>query len=340
MPVRLLTKKDEPRWDAFVRNCATGTFFHLTGWKTVIERAFKHATYYLLHERAGQITGILPLVHVRSRLFSNALISTPFCVYGGILADAQEALLALEQAAVALAEKLEVSYLEMRQLRPQHPEWPSKSLYYTFRRAIEADPQANFLSIPRKQRAMIRKGMEAGLRSVVENDVDRLYRVYSESVRNLGTPVFSRRYLQLLMETFDGVCDVVTVLHGARAVGSVMNFYYRDEVLPYYGGGTAAARNLKANDFLYWEVMRRAAEGGVRLFDFGRSKENTGSFHFKKHWGFEPQPLHYQYHLRGSNSLPDISPANPSYGRAIAVWQRLPVIVTQWLGPWLARSLG
>lgn len=340
MPVKLLDHSHETSWDAFVHAQADGTFFHLCRWRQVIESAFKHTGYYLLHEEDRQITGILPLIHVRSRLFSDALISTPFCVYGGILAANPVAWQALEQAAVELAETLQVSYLEMRQRVSRHEGWQSKDLYYTFRKPIGSDADANFQDIPRKQRAMIRKGMQAGLRSVVDADVHRFYRVYSESVRNLGTPVFSRRYLELLRETFGNACEIVTVLHGNKPVSSVMNFYFRDEILPYYGGGTTAARSLKANDFMYWEVMRRATEKGVRLFDFGRSKADTGPYHFKKHWGFDPNPLYYQYYLVKSDSIPDLSPVNPKYRRAISTWQRLPLWLTQRLGPWIARSLG
>lgn len=340
MPVRLLEDSDESNWNALVHSQADGTFFHLCQWRRVIEAAFNHTSYYLLHEEDGHVTGILPLIHIRSRLFSNALISTPFCVYGGILATNEFAWQALERAAIDLAEKLRVSYLEVRQRERPYKNWQSKDLYYTFRKPIGPDPDANFQDVPRKQRAMIRKGMQAGLQSVVDDDVDRLYPVYSESVRNLGTPVFSRYYLELLKETFNTSCDIVTVLCGNKPVSSVMNFYFRDEVLPYYGGGNAAARNLKANDFMYWEVMRRATEKGVRLFDFGRSKVDTGPYRFKKHWGFEPQPLYYQYHLVRSQSIPDLSPANSKYRHAIAMWRRMPLSLTQWLGPWLARDLG
>ena len=340
VPVKLLDHSHETSWDAFVHAQADGTFFHLCRWRQVIESAFKHTGYYLLHEEDRQITGILPLIHVRSRLFSDALISTPFCVYGGILAANPVAWQALEQAAVELAETLQVSYLEMRQRVSRHEGWQSKDLYYTFRKPIGSDADANFQDIPRKQRAMIRKGMQAGLRGVVDADVHRFYRVYSESVRNLGTPVFSRRYLELLRETFGNACEIVTVLHGNKPVSSVMNFYFRDEILPYYGGGIAAARSLKANDFMYWEVMRRAADRGCRMFDFGRSKLGTGAYGFKHNWGFDPAPLHYRYRLAPGAAIPDHNPLNPKYRLFIAAWKRLPLPVATLLGPSIVRGLG
>lgn len=340
MQVKALEDTAFGRWDAFVTAAPEGTFFHRAGWKTVLERAFGHRAHYLYAERDGVMVGVLPLAHVRSRLFANALISTPFCVYGGAVAADDAAYDALIEAGVALAERLGVDYLELRNRQGRHADWPRKALYYTFRKSMDPDPEVNFSRIPRKQRAMVRKGIEAGLESGIDDGVDRLYRAYSESVRNLGTPVFGRKYLRVLKDTFGDDCEVLTVTHQGQLVSGVMSFYFRDEVLPYYGGGTGDARDLKANDFMYWEVMRRACDRGVRLFDYGRSKQDTGSFRFKKHWGFEPEPLHYEYCLVKSAAMPDLSPMNPRYQRMIALWKRLPLPATQLLGPWLARNLG
>jgi FemAB-related protein (PEP-CTERM system-associated) len=213
-------------------------------------------------------------------------------------------------------------------------------LYVTFRKSIEADHDRNLKAIPRKQRAMVRKGMQNGLRSVMNRDVRQLHGIYAESVRNLGTPVFSRRYFAMLADVFAGDCDILTVLDGDDPLAAVMNFYFREEVLPYYGGGTTFARQRAANDFMYWEVMRRAADRGCRLFDFGRSKLGTGAFDFKKNWGFVPEPLCYRYKLAPGASIPDHNPLNPKYRLFIAGWKRLPLAVANAIGPSIVRGLG
>lgn len=338
--VKKLDLDSVQRWECFVATAPQATFFHRAGWKTVIERAFGHRCHYLYAQRDGHIEGVLPLAHVRSRLFANALISTPFCVYGGIAAASEDARAALDAAACELARALGVDYLELRQLDPGNRQRPTKDLYFTFRKAISGDPEENLAQIPRKQRAVVRKGIESGMQSSIDGDTRRFYDAYSESVRNLGTPVFSKKYPALLREVFGDACQILTVTHERRVVASVMSFYFRDQVLPYYGGGTRLARDLKGNDFMYWELMRRAGEQGARLFDFGRSKADTGPFRFKKHWGFEPQPLHYEYLLVGSAQVPDLSPANPRYQRVIAAWKRLPLRVSRLIGPPLARHLG
>ena len=344
---RLLDAAGEAAWDAFVAAHPDGTFFHRAGWRRAIEQAFGHRTHYLLTERDGTLTGVLPLVNVRSLLFGNTLISVPFCVYGGPLAADRESFTALVEAATVLLSRTRASALEFRPLAEPPPGWLDDAawtvrddLYVTFRKPIEADDEANLKAIPRKQRAVVRKGIERGLTAAVGRDTDGLHRIYAESVRNLGTPVFARRYFRILADIFGPDMDVLTVRNGTDDVAAVMNFYWRDEVLPYYGGGTAAARQCHANDFMYWAVMRHAAARGCRLFDFGRSKAGTGSFAFKKNWGFTPAPLRYRFRLAPGASVPDHNPLNPKYRLFIAAWKRLPLPVANLLGPHIVRGVG
>jgi FemAB-related protein (PEP-CTERM system-associated) len=341
--VRTLDAASEAAWDRFVTATPNGTFFHRAGWAKVIEAAFGHATHFSMAERDGAITGVMPLGRVKTALFGDTLISAPFCVYGGPLAADAESEAALIAHAEALLIRTGAQALEFRGLEPhaQAPGWvDGPDLYVTFRKSIEADHERNMKAIPRKQRAMVRKGILNGLTSVANRDSDALHAVYAESVRNLGTPVFSRRYFRVLMDVFGNDADVVTVLDAGTPIASVMNFYFRDEVLPYYGGGTAAARGRAGNDFLYWETMRRAADRGCQMFDFGRSKIGTGAFSFKHNWGFEPAKLHYRFRLKLGESIPDHNPLNPKYRMFIAAWKKLPLPVANAIGPFIVRGLG
>jgi FemAB-related protein (PEP-CTERM system-associated) len=334
-----LERGDEARWDAFVAQAPQATFFHRAAWRDVIGR-LGHRCHYLYAERDGEITGVLPLAEIRSWLFGHALISTPFCVYGGVVARDAESDACLTAAAVALAGELRVGYLELRDRELRHPDWPVKDLYVGFRKVIQPGDDANLKAIPRKQRAMVRKGIGLGLEARHDGGIDDFYRVYAESVRNLGTPVLPRSHYARLQQALGKDCEITVVRHQGQAVAAVMSFYFRDEVHPYYGGSVWRGRDLAANDFMYWSVMQRAAARGARLFDFGRSKQDTGSYHFKKHWGFEPVPLPYAYHLVRAKDVPNISPTNTKYSLFIKAWQRLPLPVSCALGPWLARDLG
>jgi FemAB-related protein (PEP-CTERM system-associated) len=339
MNIRHLEPAHDGAWDAYVENQPGATFFHRTEWRSVIESVFGHRTHFLYAERAERVCGVLPLAEVRSVLFGHALTSTPFCVYGGAVGDDAEVVDALERQACELAREIGVDYLELRNLGRARSDLPTKSLYVTFRKPILPEVDANLRAIPRKQRAMVRKGIDAGLVSA-DLDVDSFFRIYATSVRNLGTPVYPKRYFKALQGAFGERCRILGVRLGDTPVAAVMSFYFRDQVLPYYGGGTPAARACKGFDFMYWELMRRSCEEGLRVFDYGRSKVGTGSYAFKKNWGFEPEPLHYQYHLVRAPALPDVNPLNPKYRMFVNLWKHLPLPIANLLGPMLARDLG
>jgi FemAB-related protein (PEP-CTERM system-associated) len=338
--VRLLDSGEAARWDAYVLSHPDATFFHRAGWKRVIEDAFGHRTHFLLAERGGDVVGVLPLAEINSRLFGHSLASLPFCAYGGILADHDAAWRALDEAAQALATRLKVGALECRNQIAQHAHWPTKDLYVTFKKAIAPEIEANLNAIPRKQRAMVRKGIKAGLVSEIDADTARFFEAYSASVHRLGTPVFSRKFFRLLKNEFGDDCEVLTITLDGKVISSVLSFYFRDEVLPYYGGGVDAARAVAGNDFMYWELMRRACERGLKVFDFGRSKRGTGSFDFKKNWGFEPTPLYYEYFLVTDTEVPEINPLNPKYRLFIQAWKKMPLALANIIGPHIVKNLG
>ena len=339
--VREMQQSDESNWDTFVEACPDATFFHRSAWKSVLQKAFGHRPYFLLAERDGEIQGVLPLAQVRSVLFGNSLSSLPFCVYGGIASVCAEAGDALRKSACELATRLNVDALEFRSSQPSESDWPSKDLYFTFRKEISAENDANLKAIPNRQRAMIRKGIKVGLSSEEISDTSRLYRVYSESVRNLGTPIFAKKYFDILRDAFGDDCRMLMITDGGEDVAGVMSFYFKGEVLPYYGGSIARARSIPGcNHFMYWELMRRSADEGVVSFDFGRSKAGTGPYAFKKNWGFTPQPIPYEYYLVKAGSIPNVNPTNPKYRLLIETWSRLPLPVANFIGPFLARNLG
>lgn len=338
--VRTLTDDALEAWDAFVYATPEATFFHLGAWKGIIESVFRHKTHFLMAEQGGRVVGVLPLAQVKSRLFGHAMTSLPFCVYGGPVGT-PEAVDALETEADRIARQAGAQHLEYRMLEARHPDWPRQDLYVTFRKAIDPDVEANMMAIPRKQRAMVRKGIKNGLLSEVDANADRFFALYSDNVLRHGTPALPKRFFETLLKTFGKDCEVLTVTDpDGKPLSSVLSFYFRDEVLPYYAGDDFAARGLAANDFKYWELMRRACERGCRVFDYGRSKIGTGPYSFKKNWGFEPKPLSYEYRLYKRDDVPQNNPMNPKYRAFIALWRRLPLPVANAIGPHIVRNLG
>ena len=341
MEIRLATEQDAPDWDCYVKQHELGTFFHLFGWNRVIDKSFNHPCFYVLAMDEQQICGILPLVEVKSLLFGHALVSTPFCVYGGVIADSQQIQKQLEQFACQLAEKLQVDYLELRYKEAQESSLLLKQAHTTFGWTIPDNNDDILAKVKKKQRAVIRHAFKNNLSAEYHSDIDCFYQIMSQSYRNLGTPIFSKKYFQNLMAEFADDVDVLVIKdEDNRPATAVMNFYFNEQVLPYYGGGNADSRKVKAADFMYYQVMCDAVKKGYTWFDFGRSKNDSGPFKYKKNWGMDAQPLHYYYHLVKAKELPNLSPNNPKYKLFIAMWQKFPLLISQKVGPFLSKSLG
>jgi FemAB-related protein (PEP-CTERM system-associated) len=339
--VATLDSAGEPAWRAFVAAHPDATIFHDPGWRRVVERTYGHRGHYLIARRGAEVAGVLPLIEVKSPLFGHSLISVGFFVYGGILASDDAAREALAAAATQLAQRLGVAHVELRSERPELPDWLVKDgTYATFRRPLEQDEAAAMKAIPRKKRADVRKALASGLEVRTNASPAEFHAVYAESLRNLGTPVFPRRLVEAVLAEFGEKVELSIVEQNGTPLAALLTLFFKDQVLPYYGGAVPAARPTHAYDMLYWSLMRRALGRGGRIFDFGRSKVGTGAFDYKRFWGFEPTPLAYQYRLVRGSSVPDVNPLNPKYQRMVSVWRRLPVPVANRLGPVVARHLG
>ena len=339
--IKTLTKDHTIAWDEYVKAHESGSFFHLSGWQEVIETSFSHLCTFLYAEQNNQICGVLPLVEVKSALFGHALVSTPFCVYGGAIADNDNIVRQLEQAAIELAEKLQVDYLELRYQQEQQNNLQLKQASSSFGCEIENDAEKILAKVKKKQRAVIRHSLKNELSADKPTNIDDFYNLLSTSYRNLGTPIFSKKYFQTLVNVFDDALDILVISDKDKSPSvAVMNFYYNNQVLPYYGGGNEQARYLKSADFMYYQVMCNAASKGCTWFDFGRSKNESGPYKYKKNWGMEPKPLYYYYHLVNAKELPNLSPNNPKYKLFINLWQKLPLKLSQIIGPFLSKYLG
>ncbi|MFV0448222.1 MAG: FemAB family XrtA/PEP-CTERM system-associated protein [Vibrio sp.] len=341
--IRTATSEDLSLWDAYVHQHPKGSFFHLSGWITVITHVFQHRQRYLIAMQNDQVVGVLPLVEQKSWLFGHALISTPFCVYGGAIADSETIEHQLEAAAYQLGCQLNVDYVELRDrdYKQSQSPWVEHCHHSTFFSPIADTPDEILAAVKRKQRAVIRHSLNNGLDWDNQSNPYLCYDIYAESVRNLGTPVFSKQLFILLTQVFSKQCETLIVRsRDGVPISSVLSFYYKGEVLPYYGGGTADARTLKSNDYMYYQLMCLARNKGQQRFDFGRSKNDSGSYHYKKNWGMQEQPLHYRIALINSREMPNLSPNNPKYRYFISLWQKLPLWLSRVLGPYLSKYLG
>jgi FemAB-related protein (PEP-CTERM system-associated) len=330
------------RIDAFVRAHPGMAIFHLPQWSRAVERGTGQRAHYLVAEQGGAVRGVLPLTHVRSRLFGNALVSVGFGTGGGILAADDRAAEALAAAAWDLTRALGCASVELRGGAVPDGWQAGEGVYSSFARGLPGDGEALLLSIPRRQRAEVRRALASDLTCSAGADArhcDAHYRVYAESVRNLGTPVFPRRLFDAALDAFGDEADIVIVWKGGEPLAALLNFYVGGTGQPYWGGGTRAARDWRANDLVYFEMMRRAIERGCTRADFGRSKVGTGPWSRKRIWGFEETPLVYATRAVGGYAR-EINPLSPKYRLQVAAWQRLPLWLANRIGPPIARGLG
>ena len=337
--VRVFDETISSRWDDFVLGRPNGTFFHLTGWMRVIARTFGFEPRYFYVERQGKIKAVAPLFSVSSWVGGRALISVPFAVYGGICACDEESEQLLLEFLKQYARSEGTGYLELR--KPAgglYSGFHANKLYSTFTKDLSPDVEANFKRIPNDTRYMIRRATKAGLQA--RRGVDQLqifYRLFSMNMHHHGTPMFPPSLFSNLIEEFKESVDLLVVYLGDEPISAVMSFFFRDTVLPYYAGLGPKANKLAANNFMYWELMKFAAESGFRRFDFGRSKQGTGAYFFKTQWNMNIQPLDYQVYLVRRKTAPNFSPVNPKFDRATRLWQKLPLWTANLLGPHIVK---
>ena len=338
--VRQLQPGEENSWDEYVHAAESGSLFHLSTWARAVEREFGRRSYALVARRDREISGVLPLSLVSSRLFGNCLVSSPLAVYGGICASDRESHDALLKAGGELGRKLNVKYVEMRNRTDLFPsDLAGRDLYVTFTQDLSPGPVKLLAGLPRDTRYAVRKSQKAGLEWVEGLDLGTFYEIYAHSVHRLGTPVFSRRLFETLQSSFPGQCRIFGVRKGQTVIAAVFCLYFRDQVLPYYGGALAEFYKDSPNNFMYWNLMEQSCREGYRTFDFGRSKKGTGSFEFKSAWNMQVTELPYRYLLVGAKEVPQMSPIDKKFQLPVEAWKRMPFGWTKILGPQLIRRI-
>jgi FemAB-related protein (PEP-CTERM system-associated) len=328
-------------WDDFVLQQPAARGPHLAGWKNVIEASFGHACIYLMASENGALHGVLPLVHLRSRLFGSFLISVPFLNYGGIVSEHPAARQSLFDAACALAAERGAAHVELRHEAPQLDNAPTKQHKVAMLLDLPETSEKLWDQFKPKLRSQIRKPMKEGLvvRLGREEELTNFYEVFSENMRDLGTPVYSRDFFAQILKNFPNSAWICTILLKAEPIAAGFLCGFRDALEIPWASSLRRYNSLAANMLLYWSVLEFAVKQGYKRFDFGRSSPGEGTYKFKEQWGAKPVPLHWQYWLANGNQLPDLSPKNAKYQLAISVWQKLPLWVTRWVGPAIVRNI-
>jgi FemAB-related protein (PEP-CTERM system-associated) len=333
--IRTFQEEDASQWDTFVHQHPHGTPFHLTAWRHCIENTFGFRSMYLVANEADRLRGVLPLFLVQNLVIKKALISSPFAVYGGALAESREVLQALIDHAGELGRQLGVEYIELRNAHPEQATVPPNvDRYATFTKALSDSEPGLFGTLPKKTRNMVRKALKTQFTTRIEReDIEGFERLHSETMRRLGTPCFPKAHFREIVRNFKGMVDMREVRLKERLMAVSMNFYFRESMHTYYAATDPEFSALAPNTYMYFDHLRWAGQNGYKTFEFGRSKKGTGAFQFKTHWGTEMRELPYNIVLLRGQHVPNYSPANSKFSLAINVWKHLPRPVTRALGP-------
>jgi len=336
-----LSSEDDRR-DAYVRAHPRGTFFHLAGWRRVIERVHGHDPVDLCAWRGERLVGLLPMMLCRGFFGSRQLISMPYATYGGPLGDDADVERLLVERARILAQELAVGHLELRCMEDPGLDLVPNALYCTFLRELPRDPEGVLALMPKKARAEARKARDRHGLELSNGHwyVDDLERMFLLNKRSLGSPSLPGAHFRAILTEFERFVSVHLVRQGERPLSAVMSFAHGDTLIAYYAGTQPGAdRSYSASNFMYLALQQWAVQRGFRRFDFCRSRVGSGAFEFKRHQGFEPTPLNYRYHLVRRRGLPSFTPSNPHTAVLRAAWSRLPLWAARGLSERLARYL-
>lgn len=333
---------EEKIWDKFVLSHRFSTNYHQCAWRRVVEKSFGHQTYYLAaSDQMNEICGILPLVYMKSTLFGSSLVSLPFFNYGGLLCNSSSVEATLLDRARYILRELSADCAELRHVDTCGETLPTKLHKVTMILDLQDDEEAQWKALDAKVRNQVRKAEKSGLIAQTGNieHLDGFYEVICRNMRDLGTPVYSKDFFRNILETFPASTRIISVMLGEKTVASGMLTWFKDTLEVPWASSIRDFRGMCPNNLLYWEAIRFAIRNGSRKFDFGRSTPEEGTFFFKKQWGAQPVQLHWQYLLEEGKHVPELNPHNPKYRIAIKVWQRLPLAVTNFIGPHIVRSI-
>lgn len=342
VPVTVQEAADAARWDAFVEQHVDATGYHLWAWRGVFERVFGHRTIYLIAEREGATSGVLPLVAFRSPIFGRFLVSLPFVNYGGVLAADEASANALVARAASFARELGARHVELRHRSRRFEGLAPKEHKVAMLLPLPESADALWTELDRKVRNQVRKAEKSGLApdAAGTETVADFYQVFAQNMRDLGTPVYARRLFEEVLATFPDRARLVVIRESTtrRPVAAAFTWRWRDTVEVPWASSLREFNAMAPNNLLYWTIIQRAIGDGAGVLDFGRSTPGEGTFQFKRQWGAAPLPLCWEYDLI-AGALPDHSPKNPKFKFAIDMWRRLPLPIANALGPHIVRSI-
>ncbi len=340
------SEQDQKDWYGFLESNKPDTHGFCLEWREIVKKSFGHEDRYLICKEGEKVLGLMPSFIVKSPLFGNSVASMPYLNEGGIVATSEEAFKALLEEAGKIAKDNSCKYVELRHREPlsfNGEELAERQHKVAMRMSLEGDPDEIFGKFPAKLRSQIRRPGKSGLEGKVsgvdieqKESVDAFYQVFSEHMRDLGTPVYPKSLFENTVSCFGQKARVITVWDKNKPVAAGITVGFGDSSEIPWASSLRSYNKQSPNMLLYWQTIKQCALDGYKFFDFGRSNPDSGTLKFKKQWGAEPRPLHWYYKLNNSEA-PDVSPSNSKFEIMVKCWQKLPLPLANALGPTLTR---
>lgn len=328
-------------WDFFVQTIPHATSYHQFGWQIIIRKSFGHHCQYLVAiDDKGEWQGVLPLVHMRSMLFGNFLVSVPFN-YGGLLCKGDEPVGFLLDEAERLRHACRATYVELRNKTYRLEGLPTSQHKVTMILDLAEHIDDQWKAFNPKLRNQIRKAEKSDLRAAIGHLdlLNEFYKVFARNMRDLGTPVYAKSFFRNVLETFPDTTRIIAVYYEKQIIAAGIASWFKDTMEMPWASSIRDYKTLCPNNLLYWEAIRFAIQNGFHKFDFGRSIPHEGTYNFKKQWGALPIPLYWQYLMDKGSKIPELNSSNPKYQAAIRIWKKLPIPITKMLGPLIVRNI-
>jgi len=341
--VYAISPDDYQRWDAYVSQHEGASVYHLSAWKTLIEKTFGHkCLYYFAQNESGEICGVLPSVNLKSKLFGNFVVSMPFFNYGGVIADNSEITHKLNEHLQHQADKNKVSHIQYREsVERSLNVLPVSTNKVNMILQLPETPEALGKLIGSKRRSQIKRPIKEGVSHKIGKAelLDDFYQVFCKNMRDLGTPVYGKYFFENILATFKERCSLCIVYWQGKPVSAGFLMCYKDRMEIPWASTLSYANRISVNMYLYWQILSYAIETGCSEFDFGRSTVNEGTYRFKKQWKSEPQQCYWYHWVPEGGELPNLSPSNAKFDLAIKKKKKLPLSIANTLGPLLVKNL-
>lgn len=333
--------QNQGAWNRFLQHGKNANFYQLFEWKVINEQEFEHKTFYLASTENNTITGVFPLVLIRSHIFGQILCSMPFVNFGGPSAENEPTEKALVERACSIAREENVDYLEIRGLHICSGDLPRSEHKISLTLSLADDPDELWNAFKSKHRTNIRRVYKNNIRvkSGQAELLDTFYDLMCHSWHSLGTPIYRKSYFRSILDAFGDKIRIFVAYQGDTPIATAFNGHFNATVEGMWAGGLQEARKLQVNYVLYWEMIKDACERGFSSYHLGRTTVETGGESFKKKWNAESSQLYWQYFMLDGRKIPQLNVNNPRYQIAINAWRKLPLGVTRFLGPLISRSI-